>query len=46
MTTKRRDFIKGVGEPVMTHRAPALPEAEEQIALPLAADEAEKSEIL
>ena len=43
--TITRDFIKGVGEPVMTHRALALPEAEEQIALPLAADEAEESEI-
>ena len=43
--TITRDFIKGVGEPVMTRRAPALPEAGEQLSLPLAADEVAESEI-
>ena len=28
-----RDFIKGVGEPIVTHRAPALPAAEEMPAI-------------
>ena len=31
--TITRDFIKGVGDPIITHRAPALPAAEEVIAL-------------
>ena len=43
--TITRDFIKGIGEPVMTRRAPALPEAGDQLSLPLAADEAAESEI-
>ena len=32
--TITRDFIKGTGEAVITHRAPALPEPMEQTALP------------
>ena len=43
--TITRDFIKGIGEPVMTRRAPALPEAGDQLSLPLAADEAAESDI-
>lgn len=33
--TITREFIKGKGEAVITHRVPALPEANEQLALPL-----------
>jgi ATP-dependent Clp protease ATP-binding subunit ClpX len=33
--TITREFILGKGEPIITHRAPSLPEATEQISLPL-----------
>ena len=43
--TITRAFIKGQGDPIITHRAPALPAAEEQIALPIAAEGTIETEI-
>jgi ATP-dependent Clp protease ATP-binding subunit ClpX len=33
-----REFIKGEGEPIISHRAPALPGADEQLSMPLLAE--------
>ena len=41
--TITRAFIRGNGDPIITHRAPALPEATEQLSLPLDAPIAEDS---